>query len=372
MIQYIVIIVATLAMYFLQRKLYEYFWAEGLEVELKFQSGDLFEGNEGYLREVIVNDKWLPLPLLNIKFQTDKNLTFSDAKISEKTDQYYRNDVFRIGARKKVTRTLRFKAEKRGVYGINGIDIHASDLFMSSYFKASQQEDMYFYVYPRPFYSKDFLHCLQMVNGQLQTKRQYLEDPFEYRGIREYQPYDDMKSINWKATAKTGDFKVNLHDFTAVKSVRIFLNLEDDRFHGKADCAEACIRIATGICRFFSDKGMKVSCYANTRDKYGSGIALDEKRTLQEVYRALAGIDINGDTQDFAKIYRNRMLTENKGEFTFVISMNAYDDFVELLHKYHLVSGDFIWFYPYQRKLDFTAPGELESCFRPINISYIS
>jgi uncharacterized protein (DUF58 family) len=66
-----------------------------------------------------------------------------------------------------------------------------------------------------------------MVNGVMQTKRQFLEDPFEYRGMREYQPYDDMKSINWKATAKTGDFKVNLHDFTTVRSVRIFLNLED-------------------------------------------------------------------------------------------------------------------------------------------------
>ena len=36
-----------------------------------------------------------------------------------------------------------------------------------------------------------------------------MEDPFEYRGIREYQPYDDMRSVNWKATAKTGDLKVN-------------------------------------------------------------------------------------------------------------------------------------------------------------------
>ncbi len=373
MIQFIVIGILALVLFIIQIMVYRKYWTQGLEVELKFQSTDMFEGDEGCLSEVIVNDKWLPLPMFNVKFQTDRSLAFKDSRMSEKTDQYYRNDVFRIGAHKKITRMLPFIAEKRGYYHINAVNLIATDMFMNTYFRASQEEDQYIYVYPRPFYSREFLRCLQMVNGQMQTRRQFLEDPFEYRGIREYQPYDDMKSINWKATAKTGDFKVNLHDFTAVKSVRIFLNLEDESYYKKTDCAEVCIRIATGISRFFAEKGMKVSCYGNCKETLTDKVlAQDADSGLQEIYRALAQIDLSKEVVNFEKYYANRILSQNSGEYTFIVSQNAYDDFVALLQKYRLVSGDFLWFYPYDRSVDADIPEMLQSCFRPININRIS
>lgn len=373
MIQFLVIAILALLLFIAQVMLYRKYWIRGLEVDLNFQSTDMFEGDEGCLSEVIVNDKWLPLPMFNVKFQTDRSLAFKDSRMSEKTDQYYRNDVFRIGAHKRVTRILPFIAEKRGYYHINEVNLSATDMFMNTYFRASQEEDQYIYVYPKPFYSREFLRCLQMVNGQMQTKRQFLEDPFEYRGIREYQPYDDMKSINWKATAKTGDFKVNLHDFTAVKSVRIFLNLEDESYNKKTDCAEACIRIATGIIRFFAQKGMKVACYGNCKGTLTDNVLVqDAGSSLQEIYRTLAKIDLSKEVVNFEKYYANRILSSNSGEYTFIISLNAYDDFVAFLQKYCLVSGDFLWFYPYDRSLDVEIPARLQSYFRPINISRIS
>ena len=76
------------------------------------------------------------------------------------------------------------------------------------------------------------------LNGEMLTRRHLLEDPFEYRGIREYQPYDDMRSINWKATAKTGDFKVNQMGYTSLKSVRIFFNIQDDNILKKEEAVE--------------------------------------------------------------------------------------------------------------------------------------
>ena len=235
-----------------------------------------------------------------------------------------------------------------------------------------QEIDEGIFVYPKPFYSREFLRSLQMVNGMMQTKRQFLEDPFEYRGMREYQPYDDMKSINWKATAKTGDFKVNLHDFTAVKSVRIFMNLEDTGIVKKEDCAEVCIRIAAGISRFFAQKGMKVSCYGNCRDfQTGNLLQLEEKEDLQEVYRALAGIDLTKEMPAFHKLYENRLFTKMQGEYTFLVSVNAYEDFAGLLRRYCLVSEDFMWFCPVKDKELPEIPNVLQKVFRPININQI-
>ena len=80
MIQLIGIIILILAFIWLQLKIYEHFWDENLEVELKFGATDMFAGDTGYLREVITNDKWLPIPLFHVKFQTSRNLFFDDSK----------------------------------------------------------------------------------------------------------------------------------------------------------------------------------------------------------------------------------------------------------------------------------------------------
>ena len=59
MIQLIGIIVLILVFIWLQLKVYVYFWNRHLDVELKFDSTDMFAGDVGYLKEVITNDKWL-------------------------------------------------------------------------------------------------------------------------------------------------------------------------------------------------------------------------------------------------------------------------------------------------------------------------
>lgn len=372
MIQLIGIIFLILLFIWIQLKLYVYFWNDNLEVELKFGNTDMFAGDNGELREVITNQKWLPVPLFHVKFQTSRNLLFEDSKLSQKTDQYYRNDVFSIGRSEKITRTLRFEANKRGCYHIRSFDLQAGDLFMLTTLRETREIDEFIYVYPQPYYTKEILHSLQMVMGMMNTRRQFLEDPFEYRGIREYQPYDDMKSINWKATAKTGDLKVNLRDFTAVKSVRIFLNLEDEGILKKEDYAEVCIRIAAGIVKYFTGKGIKISCYGNCKDSRTDQILYyNEDRNVREIYRSLSCIDLSRKINPFHTHFENRLFRQTNGEYTFILSMNAYDDFVGLLQKYSIVSEDFLWFYVKDAREVPNIPWNLERFFKPIGINQI-
>lgn len=372
MIQLLIMATLVVAFVWLQSMIYSKLWKKNLTVDLYFQSTDMFEGDEGTLNEVIVNDKWLPLPLFHIKFQADRSLLFAGSMDTQKTDKYYRNDVFQIGRHEKITRNLPFTATKRGYYRIDSIDFVVNDLFLGTSWFGKQETERFLYVYPKPFYSRDFIRSLQIVNGMMQTKNRFLEDPFEYRGIREYQTYDDMKRVNWKATAKTGDLKVNLRDYTAVKSVRIFLNLEDEGILKKMDCAEACIRIATGIAEFFLEKGMKVSCYGNCKDAFnGKVLRIEPKSNAQEIYRALACIDLSKEMLNFSRHYENRLLKKNNDEYTFVISLNVYEEFLALLQKYHMVSGDFIWFYPVNDKSSRDIPFNLRQFCKMININQI-
>ena len=168
----------------IQKSIYERLWQKNLHTSISFGQDHVFEGEEGELKEIVENKKWLPLAMLKVKFKTDRNLLFQNQPGSRTTDQYYRNDIFRIGGGERVTRTLKFKAGKRGYYSIDEISMLASDLFFLSEMPADEPVKTELYVYPRPFDSSSLRQAFVQMNGEILSRRHLLEDPFEYRGIR--------------------------------------------------------------------------------------------------------------------------------------------------------------------------------------------
>lgn len=333
-----------------QKMLYEKLWYQHLHVSISFGEDHIFQGEQGELKEIIENRKWLPLAMLKVKFKTDRRLLFDNHKGSRTTDQYYRNDVFRIGGGEKVTRTLKFTGGRRGYYTIDEVSLVASDLFFLGQMTDEQHIEAALYVYPKPYDSSQLMQSLIQINGEILSKRHLLEDPFEYRGIREYQPYDDMRRINWKATAKTDELKVNELNYTSLKSVRIFFNIQDNNILRKEESVEMSLRIVASLCAFFLRQGIRVSCYGNGVDvmthqpmsikaKAGQG-------QMDTIYRALARIDTEQPTLDFGEMFREQLFQHDDGAFTCFVAPNQYDDFVELLNQYRKANKLFWWFYP--------------------------
>lgn len=334
----------------LEQRIYRKLWSRRLKVFVGFKKQSIFEGEESGLIEIVENHKRLPLSMLKVKFQTDRNLLFEISEGSQTTDKYYRNDVFQIGGGEKITRTLVFKGGKRGFYRIDTVDLVAADLFLTTQMVDTLSIDAAsLYVYPKPFDSEEFRESLKQLNGEILTKRHLIEDPFEYRGIREYQPFDDMRSINWKATAKTGDLKVNQKNYTALQSVRIFLNLEDNGVLKKQECVEVAIRIAAGICETFLREGMQVSCFCNCPEKDGGECLAIESSSgsgqMSAIYRGLSVLD-ESKTLPFAESFDRELASEERGIFTCFVSPNAYDDWLEIIEEYQDKGMDYIWFYP--------------------------
>lgn len=372
MIQLLGILVVALLLYLGQKTIYQKVWHKNLRVRLSFQEEGIWEGQESTLSEIIENQKKLPLTMLKVKFQTDRHLLFADTKGSRTTDKFYRNDIFQIGALEKVTRVLRFTSGRRGYYTIAEADLVASDLFLTAqYTAATDIGHSSLYVYPKPFSHPAFRQSLKQLRGQVLAKRHLLEDPFEYRGIREYQPQDDLKSINWKATARTGEFKVNQKNYTAEKSVRIFINLEDTGILKKEDCVEASLQIATALLLLFLEQGMQVAVYCNGVDvlhnepcilEAGGGI-----RQREAVLRSFALIDTSKPVRSFSELFSSRLSEASGALMTCIVSPNAYDDFATLILQYHTRHPEMKWFLPYSG----TVPPEMEEELRSL-ITFIS
>lgn len=334
----------------LQRWIYRRLWDKNLKVSVSFAQKSIREGENGEIIEVIENRKRLPLPLLKVKFQTARNLQFEKTVGSKTTDQYYRSDVFQIGSGEKITRTLTFTGEKRGYYHIRNIDLIGLDLFLTDENLKSMTTDCYLYVYPKEFGSDSFRQSLQKLNGEMLVKRHLLEDPFEYRGIREYQAFDDIRSVNWKATAKTGALKVNQKNYTAMETIRIFLNIEDSGVRKKDKEVETAIQIVMGLTTHFLSQGRKVSCYTNGRDilsgetvMVAGGAGWGQRDAIS---KALARIDTSKTPFPFCRLWEEPILEQSEHLLTLFVSPNSYPDFTELLTRCSEKGIDYTWFYP--------------------------
>lgn len=352
----------------LQRLVYKRYWDRNLHISVAFSQNAIYEGQEGTIVEVIENRKRLPLPMLKVKFQTSRNLGFWDDKGSKTTDQYYRNDIFQVGAEEKITRTLRFRGNKRGYYRIHNIDYLASDLFFKNEMGKSETTNSYLYVYPTVFSTDEFHSSLQKLNGEIIVKRHMIEDPFEYRGIREYQPFDDIRSVNWKATARTGALKVNQKAYTAMQTIRIFINLEDDGIWRKDREIESSMQMAMGIASFFLAQGIQVSCYTNGRDiltdAYTKVEHFASREQIEVLGKVLARIDTEKKSYSFVDLFQEEVLTDKDGFFTFFISPNGYADFIDLLEKCNEKRLDYCWYYPVASSEKPDLPKEIEAKVR--------
>ena len=89
-----VIIIGAFLFSSLVTYVYRKLWCENLEVEVKFKEESVVEGMYSELTETISNRKWLFLPMLQVGFETHKNLRFGQEENVSVSDLCYKRDVF--------------------------------------------------------------------------------------------------------------------------------------------------------------------------------------------------------------------------------------------------------------------------------------
>ena len=242
------ILLLLAALLFLQSFLYDRLWSKGLEVKVSFQEEYAVEDDTALLAEVVVNDKLLPLPVVEIDFHMDKGLRFSDEANTAVSDRSYRRDVFALGARQKITRTLEFRCARRGYYAIGQAGLDVRSLLLSKKYVGASPQSTDFYVLPRPVPTQRIQIPFSQIMGSVLSRKKVYDDPFEFAGLREYTKSDPMKYINWKATAKTGNMLVNIHESTLSQKVAVLLDMEGLGVQQADVLNEEAVRVACALC----------------------------------------------------------------------------------------------------------------------------
>ncbi|MBP3196622.1 MAG: DUF58 domain-containing protein [Butyrivibrio sp.] len=366
------IILIPLLLYVLyigERKIFNRYWEKGLFAKLDFENEAVTEGETASLTEVITNRNFIPLHILQVNFQTDVGLDFTDTSNASVTDRVNVIDVFSLRFYEKITRKLTMKCKRRGFYSILQTSLVASDLFSSDIHYATREQRTSMYVYPKLMPEHMLRIPFRKLMGEIETKRFLYEDNFTFRGIRDYAPTDPMSDINWKASARTGELKVNLHDYTSSPEVMLVLNVEEPGILFETELIEDCIRYTLTLAVMLIKEGILVSLLTNGRDKVSGDVirlkAGSSKEHIRNISRALSRIDLAG--KECAGIYdvlQNETSNEGNHNFTYVyISTSRRDGAVKAAQEMADSEGKLLWLCPltksmevnenFDRKIDF-------------------
>ncbi|MCM1272343.1 MAG: DUF58 domain-containing protein [Clostridium sp.] len=337
--QIIIALTIAIIIYSLQNRLYRKTWDKGLKINADFDAAYMEVGERAALTLVVNNAKKLPLPVLHVKFSAPRYFIFDDTDNSSVTDLYYRNDAFSVMGGQKITRTLGFSAAKRGYYEISGINIIAKNFFMTQTYAKTLHTGTSIYVFPRKHKDVPFVNMANEILGDLEVRHRLIEDPYTFRGIREYGPRDGMNRINWNASAKTGKLMVNLYNQTSEQKLKLLLNLDTNIMIKSDYIRELCIEITSSLAYEMTGKGMSVMVASNGED--GNGVPMGKiefgasQNHMITIDKYLAGIHGQGDASAFLKILDGEFEGDDGHTAYIIISAYCKADLLDRLDYMH-------------------------------------
>lgn len=342
--QLIFALLIALIIYVVQLQLYQKYWDRQFSVRLHFDKPFVNCGEKAKLYEVINNDKSLPMPVVYTKFATSNTFIFADITDGVKTDHYYRNDAFSILGHQKVTRQLEFTTSKRGYYFIKTADIIAKDFFITKTFANKYDTYADIYVFPLLLPINNFRLPFTSITGDIISNKFAIEDPFMYKGIREYETYDNYRHINWKATAKHGNLMVNSYHNTSSYSIRIILNLETNSMFQHEETKEISISMASTLATELIKYNIPVSLCTNGCDivtnEYVYSSTGNNQKHLQQLNMQLARINTIAPHKNPHELLDETIAFSDSSTTYILISNYRKDDFIntytELSHIHNM------------------------------------
>ena len=321
----LLVLIIGVLFYFFQNLFFRKNWYKGLDVNVGFEKNTVREGDRNTLIEVVKNDKFLPLPVVLVKFSLTRSFLFPRENNAIVTDQYYRKEYFTCRPYQVITRKYSFVASKRGEYRISSVDVICKDFFLAENVFAGLNRFFSVLVLPGRIKEGEIPRNLNQLTGEIISRIKLLDDPFEFRAIREYQPYDPIHHVNWKATAKSETLQVNTFHTTNKRNVVLLLNMETGTVRKSEVIAEAAIKIASFLADRFITEQIPTALYSNGTDTDSKEMiaveAGSDEGHIRNIDVALAKIEIKELYTPFTKILDER-ITEDESENEFIIISN--------------------------------------------------
>ena len=331
----IIIGLVVLLVIHLQNYCYRRLWDKGLEFRVLFSQRDAFVGDELQIRLELTNKKFLPLTWVYVKAEMSKEF-MSDRSPADENDILKSTGMLTsIMMFSMLRKRTYFTCKKRGVFRLYRAKIDVSNLLHTEEFSKEVRLGGEVLIFPKTLDGLDSIDLVyKVVDSIVQSKALINPDPFEFRGIREYQPTDALKSINFKATAISQKLMVNIHAPTTAYRLTIALDMDGSQNHTNWEVYEQSIRLAATLAKHYIEAGANLSFVTNGRDT-ASGEELSVRggtsgAHMYKIYEALARIALRLKPRAMCEFVDT---IKDREQVYLFISPYYGDDFLDSFHR---------------------------------------
>jgi len=347
----VILLSILLLLIILQSFIYKRFALKHLSANVSFSTPVATCGDIITITETIVNKKALPLPWVTLKFEASRGLQFLDMTNTFLTDNYYRADLLSLSGWQQHNRNIRVRCSRRGYFSFKRLGVSTKDLMLLTSIVAVFPCDSTITVVPQQMVAPEIDILFRFFCGEAVNRRSPVHDPFSFAGIREYQPHDNLKSINWNATAKKNELMVNTMNHTFQREMTILLNLMPFTQMQNYSLLEKGISLAVTWAGRAFQESIPVRLISNSRDIITNGpIETEYGCSLDHFSRIsieLARIDLTKKVPAFLSVLEKTFREQRQNTTYVIISANADPSLQKFLIDKYNAGLPVVWIIPY-------------------------
>jgi uncharacterized protein (DUF58 family) len=214
---FVILLLILLAAIFV--KLSKIMCVRNLEYHRYFSDEGVFEGEETELIEEFTNHSFVPMFVVDVETHISSKIKMQGCKADDNITQCFISR-FLIMPYTKIRRVHKAVCVKRGYYQLESAKITFAGIEVYLDSVAGM------YVYPKELQLEGQRNVNHYLQYSARSMLPYMEDSFSFAGIRKYTAGDTLHAINYKQTARRGQWMVNSREYILGRKILIYLNFQ--------------------------------------------------------------------------------------------------------------------------------------------------
>lgn len=270
-----------------------------VELERLLPERRAFPGDRLRLTYRLHNRKAIPLPWVEVRDHLPESLSPADLHLppsgAPRMNLYTR--AIRLAWYQRAAWSLELPCCERGYYRLGPARLRSGDGFGLFSNQREERDTVGVVVYPRTLSLPELGLPTARPLGERKGYQRIFEDPLRIAGVRDYQPGDAIRRIDWKATARRRQLQSRVYEPSTTQHLIVALNvdtLEHSWLGYVPELLEASIVVSASVARWGYEARYGVGLLANgslpESDQHidiAPGRAPDQ---LSRILEALAGI----------------------------------------------------------------------------------
>ena len=230
--------------------------------------GRAFVGDSVDYSVTLTNDKLVPLIWVDIQDTFPRQLDLPGATVRGtglEVDREHRITTSLLPYQQ-VTWKYNLRCLARGYHRIGPVRLRSGDIFGFTAAETRFDGVEHILVYPRVIELNELIMPTEHPLGETNGRRPIYQDPTRFFGLRDYQPRDPMKHIDWKATARRSILQTKVFEPVVSLNVLIALNASTGEFAWQGTnrrLFERAVTVAASVANYCADLGYDFGLISN-------------------------------------------------------------------------------------------------------------